>query len=273
MAGTRGLPSMRELEFEAVPRAHESYLMTSSTAALTALDVCRRYDDVVAVDGITLEVPAGTCLALVGESGSGKSTLLRMFNRMVEPDSGSVLVDGEDTRLMDPVHLRRRVGYVPQEGGLMPHWRVLRNVALVPWLEGASDSSAAATRALHLVGLDPGRFANRWPSELSGGQRQRVAIARALAAHPRILLLDEAFGALDAITRAELHETFLRLRAELEITTVMVTHDLSEAAVLGDRIAVLRHGRVEQIGPSEAVFGAPSTPYVKHLVEHARVKR
>jgi osmoprotectant transport system ATP-binding protein len=242
-------------------------------AALTVVDVSKRYGEVHALSGVSLEVPAGACLALVGESGSGKSTLLRMFNRMVEPDAGRVLMDGAELREMDPVGLRRSVGYVPQEGGLMPHWRVLRNAALVPWLQGDPEPEAAAERALLLVGLEPGRFAGRWPRELSGGQRQRVAIARALAARPRILLLDEAFGALDAITRGELHETFLSLRAELPVTTVLVTHDLGEAAMLAQRIAVMHHGRVEQHGAPREVFSAPATEYVARLVQRAGVGR
>ena len=242
-------------------------------AALSAVGVTKRYGAVHALDTVSLDVPAGACLALVGESGSGKSTLLRMFNRMVEPDAGRVLMDGAELRAMDPVALRRGVGYVPQEGGLMPHWRVLRNAALVPWLRGDPEPEAAAERALVLVGLDPERFSGRWPRELSGGQRQRVAIARALAARPRILLLDEAFGALDAITRGELHETFLSLRAELPVTTVLVTHDLSEAAMLAQTIAVMHRGRVEQHGAPREVFSAPATEYVARLVQRAGVGR
>jgi osmoprotectant transport system ATP-binding protein len=245
----------------------------NQSAALSAVAVTKRYGEVDALAGVSLDVPAGACLALVGESGSGKSTLLRMFNRMVEPDAGRVLVDGGDLRGVDPVALRRSVGYVPQEGGLMPHWRVLRNAALVPWLNGDPAAEAAAARALALVGLDPERFGGRWPRELSGGQRQRVAIARALAASPRILLLDEAFGALDAITRGELHETFLSLRAELPVTTVLVTHDLAEAAVLAQRIAVMHRGRVEQHGAPREVFAAPATEYVARLVARAGVVR
>ena len=242
-------------------------------AALSAVGVSKRYGETMALSGVSLDVPAGACLALVGESGSGKSTLLRMFNRMVEPDAGRVLMDGADVRGMDAVALRRAVGYVPQEGGLMPHWRVARNAALVPWLRGDPEPEGAAERALTLVGLDPARFGGRWPRELSGGQRQRVAIARALAASPRILLLDEPFGALDAITRGELHETFLALRAELPVTTVLVTHDLAEAAMLAQWIAVLHRGRVEQHGPPREVFASPATDYVARLVQRAGVAR
>lgn len=239
--------------------------------SLHAQGVSKRYGPVAAVDAVTLSVAEGECVALVGESGSGKSTLLRMFNRMVKPDTGRVLVDGQDAASMDPVALRRRIGYVPQEGGLMPHWTALRNASLVPWLEGHADPAGDARAALELVGLEPARFAARMPAELSGGQRQRVAIARALAARPRLLLLDEPFGALDAITRSELHELFGRLRGEIRTTTILVTHDLAEAARLGDQVAVLRAGRLEQVGPPREVYGRPGTPYVADLVRRAGV--
>jgi osmoprotectant transport system ATP-binding protein len=241
-------------------------------AAFAANEITKRYGAVDALAGVILAVAPGECMALVGESGSGKTTLLRMFNRMVEPDGGSVRVDGTDVRGLDPVRLRRGIGYVPQEGGLLPHWRVLRNAALVPWLEGRDDAESAARAALELVGLSADTFANRWPGELSGGQRQRVAIARALAGQPRHLLLDEPFGALDAITRADLRDAFVRLRSELTITTLLVTHDLAEAALLGDRIAVLRAGRVEQVGVPEEVFTRPATEYIDRLVDRARVR-
>lgn len=233
---------------------------------LEAVDVRRTYGDVVALDRVSLAIAAGECVALVGESGSGKTTLLRLFNRMVEPETGQVLADGKDLATVDAVHLRRRTGYVPQTGGLLPHWRVLRNVALVPWLERQAEPERAARAALDLVGLAPATFAERFPSELSGGQRQRVAIARALAAQPESLLLDEPFSALDAITRAELHEAFLDLRKRLRITTLLVTHDLREAVLLADRIAVMRHGRLEQAGTPAEVFTTPATPYVADLI-------
>jgi osmoprotectant transport system ATP-binding protein len=234
--------------------------------ALEVSNVRKAYDGVVALDGVSLRIAAGECLALVGESGSGKTTLLRMFNRMTQPDTGAVLVDGVDVSAVDPIALRRRMGYVQQTGGLLPHWPVLRNVALVPWLEGQPDPASAARAALELVGLAPARFADRRPAELSGGQRQRVAIARALAAQPRYLLLDEAFSALDAITRADVHDAFLQVRERLHITTLLVTHDLREAVLLADRIAVLRRGQVEQVGAPADVFAAPATEYVAELV-------
>jgi osmoprotectant transport system ATP-binding protein len=178
--------------------------MVPDHIVLAAERVTKRFGGVLALDDISVALPAGGCLALVGESGSGKTTLLRCFNRLVDPDSGLVLVDGEDVAAIDPIPLRRRIGYVPQDGGLLPHWRVLRNVELVLRLNGERDAASRARDALQLVGLDPGQFAARWPRELSGGQRQRVAIARAVASEPKVLLLDEPFGALDAITRYDL---------------------------------------------------------------------
>jgi osmoprotectant transport system ATP-binding protein len=240
-------------------------------ASLRAEDLSKRFGTAVALDHISITVPAGECLALIGESGSGKTTLLRSLNRMVEPDSGTVYVDERPTRDVDPVALRRRMGYVPQDGGLLPHWRVRRNVGLVPWLAGDHASGARADEALRLVGMDPAVYAERWPSELSGGQRQRVAIARALAARPGILLLDEPFGALDAITRAELHDMFLQLHAELGMTAVLVTHDIREAIVLADEIAVVHAGRVEQQTTPQLLLAAPATPYVAALLARAGV--
>ena len=240
-------------------------------SALSASDLSKRFGAVVALDRVSLEVPRGECLALIGESGSGKTTLLRCFNRMTDPDAGHVSVDGTDAAALDPIALRRRIGYVPQDGGLLPHWRVRRNVGLVPWLRGSPDRKARAERALALVGLDPGEFSGRKPHELSGGQRQRVAVARALASEPDVILLDEPFGALDAITRADLQDTFLRLRGDLHFTALLVTHDLHEAMHLADRIAVMRRGRVEQVGTADELRRAPASDYVRELLRRARV--
>ena len=227
----------------------------------------------MALDRVSLDVRRGECVALIGESGSGKTTLLRCFNRLTDPDEGQVLVDGSDVAAVDPVQLRRRIGYVPQDGGLLPHWRVRRNAALVPWLHGAPDASAQADRALALVGLDPAALGERWPRELSGGQRQRVAVARALAASPDIVLLDEPFGALDAITRADLQAGFGSLRRELGVTALLVTHDLTEAERLSDRIAVMHQGRIEQVAPPAELRDAPATDYVRTLLARARGER
>jgi osmoprotectant transport system ATP-binding protein len=238
---------------------------------LRAEDVTKRYGSVVALDGVSVAVARSECVVLIGESGSGKTTLLRCFNRLVDPDSGRVLIEGVDASRLDPIGLRRRIGYVPQDGGLLPHWRVLRNVELVPWLRQVGDAGELATRALDLVGLDAQVFGRRWPRELSGGQRQRVAVARGLAASPDLILLDEPFGALDAITRADLQISFHRVRRELGITAVLVTHDLHEAFLLATRIVVLRHGRVEQVAAPEQLQQAPATEYVRQLLERARV--
>jgi osmoprotectant transport system ATP-binding protein len=240
-------------------------------SALLAEQVSKRYGSIVALDRVSLEVQRGECVALIGESGSGKTTLLRCFNRLTDPDEGRVLVDGADLATGDPFELRRRTGYVPQDGGLLPHWRVRRNVALVPWLRGEGEADGAAERALSLVGLEPERFGSRWPRELSGGQRQRVAVARALAARPGVVLLDEPFGALDAITRADLQATFLRLQRELALTALLVTHDLAEAFLLADRVGVLRSGRLEQIATPAGLRAEPATPYVRDLLQRARV--
>jgi osmoprotectant transport system ATP-binding protein len=248
---------------------------SAATSALSAEAVVKRFDQVTALDGVSLDVLEGECVALVGESGSGKTTLLRSFNGLVRPDAGRVLIGGRDISDLDVVALRRGMGYVPQDGGLLPHWRVGRNVELVPRLRGADgDALTRADASLQLVGLDPKAFRDRWPSELSGGQRQRVAMARALAAGPRILLLDEPFGALDAITRADLQESFAELRASGAagpMTCVLVTHDLHEAFLLANRVAVLRGGRLEQVGSPSQLIEAPASPYVRDLLSRARV--
>ena len=212
------------------------------SVALDAESLQHDYSGVTALRGVSVAVPPGELLAVVGESGSGKTTLLRSFNRMVEPRLGIVRVGGEDVRSIPAESLRRRLGYVPQMGGLLPHWTIRRNVALVPRLIGAAAPETAADEALELVGLDPGEHGARYPHELSGGQRQRAALARALAARQEVVLLDEPFGALDAISRAEVHDAFVRVRRELRFTAILVTHDLSEAARLADAVAVMRHG-------------------------------
>ncbi len=240
-------------------------------AVLEARDVSKRYPDGVALGGVSVSIAKGECLALVGESGSGKTTLLRMFNRMVEPDAGVVFRDGRDVRELDPVQLRRKTGYVQQDGGLLPHWSVLRNAALVPALREMPDSEALAALALERVGLPLSQFGHRRPSELSGGQGQRLAIARAIAARPQVLLLDEPFGALDAITRTDVRAAFADLQRELNLTALIVTHDLSEALALADRIAVLRAGRVAQVATPAQLLEDPEEEYVAKLLERAGV--
>jgi len=242
------------------------------TAALRIEGITKRWSSTItALDNVSLDIKSGECVALIGESGSGKTTLLRTINRMVEPDSGVIWFNDRQTAELDPVTLRRQMGYVPQDGGLLPHWRVRRNVGLVPWLLGKNGGDLA-DRALNLVGLEPATFAARWPSDLSGGQRQRVAIARALAATPQVLLLDEPFGALDAITRAELQDAFRDLRRRLGATAILVTHDLREAIELADRIAVMHQGHVEQYAPPGELLATPATEYVSTLFERAHVR-
>jgi osmoprotectant transport system ATP-binding protein len=245
---------------------------------LEAVDVAKTYGDgnlspaVVALAGVTLAVHPGETVALVGESGSGKTTLLRTFNRMVEPSAGTVRVEGRPVSEADPIALRRRIGYVPQDGGLIPHWSVERNVELVPRLLNwdRNRRQARTKEMLELVGLSE-THARRHPAELSGGQRQRVAFARALAADPPVILLDEPFGALDALTRLELHRQFLEIKKTLGKTAVLVTHDLAEAFRLADRIGVMRNGRLLQLGPPEELASRPADPYVEALLEMRRV--
>jgi osmoprotectant transport system ATP-binding protein len=220
---------------------------------------------------VSLRVAEGEALALVGESGSGKTTLLRTFNRMVDIDAGEVCVRNTSVADLEPVALRRSLGYVQQEGGLLPHWSVLRNVALVPRLQARQDAELRARQALELVGLDAEEFGGRWPGELSGGQRQRVALARALADRPGVVLLDEPFGALDAITREEIQEAFVTVVRRLGVTLLLVTHDLREAFLLCPRVAVMRAGRVEQVGTPEELRTSPETPYVAELMRKAGV--
>ncbi len=238
--------------------------------ALRASQVTKHFGSVRALDSVSLTILRGECVVLIGESGSGKTTLLRCFNRLIDPDAGEVFIGGRPAVELDAVLLRRRTGYVPQDGGLLPHWRVRRNVELVPWIREVGNTRELAAQALERVGLDPAVYADRWPSELSGGQRQRVAVARALAARPDVILLDEPFGALDAITRADLQVSFHAIRRELGVTALLVTHDLHEAFLLGDRVAVMRHGRIEQLGAPGELREAPATGYVRELLQRAR---
>ncbi len=217
---------------------------------------------------VTFTVDPGETVALVGRSGAGKSTVLKLINRMLEPADGSVRVDGRDTRAWDPTSLRRQTGYVLQEVGLFPHMTVSRNVGLVPALSHWSPAriDARTVELLDLVGLPAPEFASRWPDELSGGQRQRVGVARALAADPPIVLMDEPFGSLDPITRAELHREFRRIQQRLRKTVVIVTHDMREAFALADRIGVLEDGFLAAYD-TPALLRASTHPAVALLLE------
>ena len=232
-------------------------------------------DGTVAVRDFSLTVPSHRCVVLLGSSGSGKTTLMRMVNRMVEPSSGSVLIDDEDVRSADPVRLRRSIGYVLQSGGLLPHRTVADNVATVPMLTGATrrDARARAVGLLERVGLDPA-LAGRYPSQLSGGQQQRVGVARALASDPNIMLMDEPFGAVDPIVRRELQDELLRLQAELGKTIVFVTHDVDEAFRLGDEVVVLRpEAQIAQRGTPVEIMLSPADDFVRDFIGADRGSR
>jgi osmoprotectant transport system ATP-binding protein len=241
---------------------------SAEAAAVEFRDVSARRGERVVLSDVTLNVAPGEVLALVGRSGSGKTTLLRLVNRLVEADRGEVRVDGRPVSAWDQVTLRRQVGYAIQDVGLFPHFTVHDNVAVVPrllaWPRERIDARVA--ELLSLVGLDPAQFDQRWPDQLSGGQRQRVGLARALAADPPVLLMDEPFGALDPITRAELHREFRRLQAAMPRAVVLVTHDLTEAFALAHRIAVLHDGRVVACETPERL-AASDEPNVRALVE------
>ncbi|CAM5274984.1 MULTISPECIES: betaine/proline/choline family ABC transporter ATP-binding protein [Streptomyces] len=232
-------------------------------------EVSKRYPDgTVAVDGLSFEVERGELVTLVGPSGCGKTTTMMMVNRLTEPTSGRVLVDGEDVMALDPVRLRRRIGYVIQQVGLFPHRTVLDNTATVPALTGWRRSRARdrAKELLELVGLDPAEFADRYPAQLSGGERQRVGVARALAADPPVLLMDEPFGAVDPVVRERLQNEFTAIQRSLGTTVLLVTHDIEEAVRLGDRMAVYGRGRIEQYDSPAAVLGRPADGYVAEFV-------
>ncbi len=236
-------------------------------------DVHKVYaDGTVAVDRLNLEVPEGTLTVFVGPSGCGKTTSMRMINRMAEPTSGTVVVDGADVAGVDPVRLRLGIGYVIQGGGLMPHQRVIDNVATVPVLKGQSRRAArkAAYAVLERVGLDA-KLAARYPAQLSGGEQQRVGVARALAADPPILLMDEPFSAVDPIVRFQLQREILRLQAELRKTIVFVTHDVDEAIRLADRVAVFgRSGSLQQYDEPAKLLSRPANDFVARMIGAGR---
>lgn len=221
-----------------------------------------------ALDDVTLSVEEGETLALLGSSGSGKTTALKLVNRLEDPTSGTVRVAGRDVSGVDVHQLRRSIGYVFQGVGLFPHLTVGENVGVVPRLQGwdATRIRTRATELLDLVGLPADQFRDRYPDQLSGGQAQRVGVARALAADPEILLMDEPFGALDAVTRVRLQDELVDLKARLGRTIVFVTHDLIEALKLGDRVAILHHGRLHQVGTGAELHRNPETPFVRDLL-------
>ena len=224
-----------------------------------------------AVDGVSLRFAPGSLTALIGASGSGKSTLLRLINRLIECDSGDILLDGMDIRQGPPELLRRRIGYVIQSIGLFPHWTVARNIGAVPTLLGwpAAQISARVDELLALLGLDPAAYRGRYPHQLSGGQQQRIGVARALAARPALLLMDEPFGALDPLTRQALQQTLLDLQQSQRCTTVLVTHDIDEALRLGDQLVLLDQGRVLQAGTPLQLLAQPASAQVADFLGRA----
>lgn len=230
--------------------------------------VTKTYAGKSAVHQFTLKIPSRKITVLMGLSGSGKTTLLRMINKMVEPDSGRITIDGEDIKNLDSVKLRRSIGYVLQEVGLLPHKSILENVSLIAKISGQSEieAKANATQMLNLVGIDESFF-DRFPNQLSGGQQQRVGVARALAIKPNILLMDEPFGAVDPIVREELQDELLKIQSELGLTIVLVTHDRYEALRLADQLVVLSDGaQIEQAGTPADFKSRPANDFVRKLL-------
>ncbi|MDE2376544.1 ATP-binding cassette domain-containing protein [Bradyrhizobium sp.] len=245
--------------------------MARSQTAIGYAHVAKSFGRVAAVDDVSLDIAEGEFVAIVGGSGSGKTTLLRLTNRLIEADGGRITVEGEDVRGVDPVALRHRIGYVFQNGGLFPHLSVADNIGITPRLLAlpAPEIAARVDELLDLVRLDRAAHRDRLPEALSGGQRQRVGVARALAARPRIVLMDEPFGALDPLTRDALAEDYCSLHRTLGLTTVMITHDMTEAILLADRIAVMREGRLlAQGAPAELARSADA--YVAELLRAPR---
>jgi osmoprotectant transport system ATP-binding protein len=221
-----------------------------------------------AVDRLTLTIPEGEVCVLIGPSGCGKTTTMRMINRMIEPDAGMIMVEGRNILHVDPVELRRSIGYVIQQVGLFPHWSIADNIATVPRLLGwePTRTGARVDELLSLVGMEPAQYRQRFPRELSGGQKQRVGFARALAADPPVMLMDEPFGALDPITRTRLQAEFLRILRGLKKTIVFVTHDIDEAIKMGDRIAIMKDGELVQYDTPEAILARPVDAFVDEFV-------
>ena len=245
-------------------------MQTATTPAVEFIDVTKRFPGAAApaLDHVSLAIEPGELVCVLGTSGGGKTTFIKLINRLYDPDEGRVLVDGTDVAELDPVELRRRIGYVIQQTGLFPHMTVAQNIACVPkilkWDRGRID--ARVDELLRLVHLDPAEFADRYPAQLSGGQQQRVGLVRALAAEPRIMLLDEPFGAIDALTRASLQDELLRIHRGSGKTFIFVTHDVAEAMKLATKILVVDAGRVQQFASPDELIARPATPFVRELL-------
>ena len=268
MTATNGNPA------DAQPEAtSESALAAALGASVVFEHVTKRYDTSEAgpgaVNDLSMTIPAGSICVFVGPSGCGKTTSLKMVNRLIEPTAGRILIDGRDIQQEDPIELRRRIGYVIQQVGLFPHQSIGENVSVVPKLLGwdAKRRRARSDELLALVGLDPARYRDRYPSQLSGGERQRVGVARALAVDPPVMLMDEPFGAVDPIVRERLQDELLRLQEQLARTILFVTHDIDEAIRLGDLVAVFQTGGIlAQFDTPDAILGAPASDFVARFV-------
>jgi len=233
------------------------------------LDVNKYFaSDVYAIKDLSLNILHGETLVLLGSSGCGKTTILKMINRIIEPSSGTIFIEGKNILEQNPIEVRRSIGYVIQEIGLFPHMTIEDNVSVVLKLKGRSEEeqNKRANEVLELVGLNPDQFRSRYPDELSGGQQQRIGVARALAANPSLLLMDEPFSAVDAVTRELLQLDLLKLKKRLNKTIVFVTHDIFEAFILADRIAILHDGRLQQVGTKEEIVSSPETEFVEKLL-------
>lgn len=230
-------------------------------------------DGFKAVDSVNFEIPEGEFLVLIGPSGSGKSTTMKMINRMIPHTNGTISIDGKDITQLNPSELRRNIGYVIQQIGLFPHYTIEKNIAIVPELNGWDKEKikARVRELLIMVDLDPEIYGNRYPKELSGGQQQRVGVARALASNPRVILMDEPFGALDPITRDQLQDQIISLQRKLKKTIVFVTHDMDEALKLGDRIAIMKDGQLLQIDTPEKILQAPASAFVEEFIGKDRM--
>lgn len=239
-----------------------------SQFAIETIALTKKYPGVTAVDRVSFSIAPGETFGLIGTSGCGKTTTLKMLNRLIEPTSGKIFIEGEDIRQSKPEKLRQGIGYVIQNTGLFPHYTVAENVAVVPRLQQWKEKRIGdrTAKLLKLVGLPPEQFTRRYPRELSGGQQQRVGLARALAADPPIVLLDEPFGALDRITRSQIQQEFKQLESLLNKTMVLVTHDVMEAVTLCDRLCLMDRGKVEQIGTPKQLLFQPHNAFVRNFL-------
>jgi osmoprotectant transport system ATP-binding protein len=235
--------------------------------------VTKMYGDVQTLTDINFDVQKGEILSLIGPSGCGKTTTLRMINRLIELSSGKIFIEGQDISKIDPVELRRGIGYVIQQVGLLPHLTIGKNIGLVPKLKGWKEDQydKRIDELLEMVGLEPQVFRNRYPAELSGGQQQRVGVIRALAAEPPIVLMDEPFSALDPISRDQLQDDIARIQKEIHKTIVFVTHDMDEAIKISDRIAIMNHGRIVQLGTPKSILDQPVNEFVKDFIGEKRI--